>query len=275
MTACPERIGDWFDLRDTALPVLPAIATRVIELASDPDVHLGRLAALMSKDQVLASRLLGLANSAYCAPLQPISTVAEAIVRMGTNAVRNLAITVSFTSRMQDPDVYGDEGPRLSDHALGSAYLARLVAEQAGEPEDEAFLYGLLHDVGKLVLLKQARRYSRRCGRPVDREELQRATAEWHAAIGARALRSWGLPEDLDEPVEHHHSPNGAGDHRRAAVAYVADRLSHRYGFGCEPEPAELLDDPWVQALGITADWLGTTDARAPGLFAVAKEALS
>jgi HD-like signal output (HDOD) protein len=133
-------LRDWLKATDFSIPVLPAIAARVIEVASDPEVPVSQLARIVSKDQVLATRVLGFANSAYSAPMQEIDSVTDAIVRMGTAAVRNVVVTVCFASRMHDPKVYGEHGAALVDHGIGTAYLSRLVAERAGVPEEEAFL---------------------------------------------------------------------------------------------------------------------------------------
>ena len=92
--------------------MLPAVALKVIELVSDPDVTVMSLAPVVSKDQVLASRVLGLGNSAAYAGYQPATTVIEAMVRLGTVAVRNVVVTVSFASRMHDPRIYGEQRPR-------------------------------------------------------------------------------------------------------------------------------------------------------------------
>jgi putative nucleotidyltransferase with HDIG domain len=208
--------------------------------------------------------------------MQLVSTVTEAIVRLGTAAVRNVVVTVCFTSRMHDAGVYGAAGPRLVDHALGTAYLARLVAERARVNTDEAFLCGLLHDFGKLVILKQAYDYRQRTGRSVPEAELKCVIAERHAVFGAMALRRWKLPESLDEPVMFHHDPSAAPSRpRESAVIYLANRLSYRYGFGCDLEEWTILEDPISAELGIDAVWLADVDARAPGLVKVARETLS
>ena len=181
---------------DTVIPMMPAVAHRVIELVSDPEVSIATIAALVSKDQVLASRVLGLANSAYCAPMQTVSTVLEAIVRLGTSAVRNVVVTVSFTSRMHDPRIYGDASRERADHAIGTAYVARLVAEKAGIDEDEAFLCGLLHDIGKLVVLKLAHDHGNKTGAAdsagADRDGDHRASrrARRHHAEALEAARA-------------------------------------------------------------------------------------
>ena len=261
---------------DTVIPMMPAVAHRVIELVSDPEVSIATIAALVSKDQVLASRVLGLANSAYCAPMQTVSTVLEAIVRLGTSAVRNVVVTVSFTSRMHDPRIYGDASLERADHAIGTAYVARLVAEKAGIDEDEAFLCGLLHDIGKLVVLKLAHDHGNKTGSPIPPEQVEMAMIARHAALGGITLKRWKLPEQLIEPVAYHHDYLQAQDRQKeTAVVYAANLLSHRYGFGCPQNGRELMEDPVAEYLGLDPVWLEATDVHAPGLYEVARQILN
>jgi putative nucleotidyltransferase with HDIG domain len=274
-TAPSEPLGEWLTPQNTAIPVLPTLASRVIDLANDPDVSLVQLANLIGRDQVLASRLLQLANSAYCGAMQEITTISDAVVRIGLSGVRNMVFTVCFSSRMYDPAIYGDQGRQLIEHGIGTAYLARMVAEQADEAEDEAFLCGLLHDIGKLLILKLAHDHKRRTGAPVAPEEVAAAIESHHASFGAITLRRWKLPAALDEPIRCHHDYRAAsGAPRKAMVVYLADRLSHRYGFGCDPDAYNLLGDPACKAFGIGPDWLAEHDSRAQGLFAIARQSL-
>ncbi len=274
--------GDRFDFlngdHSAAVPALPAMAERALAIASDPEAPTFRLAELVGKDPVFASRVLGLANSAYSAPSTYISTVREAIVRVGTLAVRNTILAVSLASRMKDGEVYGPRGRALFDHSLGSAYAARLIAEQCGVDIEEAFLAGLLHDIGKLLILRLAHDHERRTGRSVPPDEIEAALAERHAMMGSLALRRWHLPDSIDDPVMfHHHHQAAPRFPREAAVCYLANRLSHRYGFGCDAEPAEpevFAADEAFDVLGLDMAWLAATDARAPGLVAVARKAL-
>ena len=260
---------------DAAIPMLPDFAHRVIDMVSDPDVSIHQLAAIVSKDQVLASRLLGLANSAYFAAMQEISTVQQAIVRMGTGAVRNLVVTVCFYSRMHDRAVYGDRGRPLIEHGIGTAYMARLLAEWTKFDEDEAFMYGLLHDIGKLVILKVAHDLRRQSGKEVPAAEFEEIMRELHPVAGARVLRRWRLPAMLDEPIVYHHDWQLATvEPKKAALTYLANRLSHRYGFGCEPDTSEIHDDPACALLGLAPNWVEETDRHAPGLVSVAKKIL-
>src|SRR5690606_29742711 len=236
-----EALRARLDSPDVAIPMLPDFAHRVIDMVSNEDVSVGPLAAVVSKDQVLASRLLGLANSAYFAAMTEVTTVQDAIMRMGTAAVRNLVVTVCFYSRTQDRAVYGERGKPLLEHGLGTAYMARLIADAVRCDQEEAFMYGLLHDIGKLVILKAAFDVRKQLHTPVPADDLEAILRERHAAVGAIVLRRWRLPSMLDEPIVHHHDWRQAQhEPRKAAITYLANRLSHRYGFGCDPETADL-----------------------------------
>ncbi|MEO7275342.1 MAG: HDOD domain-containing protein [Vicinamibacterales bacterium] len=268
--------ADWMRTNSTNIPMLPEVATRVISLAASPDVTISRLAQVISKDQVLTTRLLSLANSAYYGSAIDVSTVPEAIMRVGAVAVRNLAVTLCVTARMQDRNVYGSHGQQLVDHGIGTAYLARLVAEDADVNTESAFLCGLLHDIGKMVILKWHHDHTKRTGGALPPAELTDLLQHFHAMTAGRAFRRWGLPTELDEPVLCHHDYTQATTARRmAAVVYLANRLSHRYGFGCEADGFDPLTDPVTGELGLDAEWLAELDHRAPGLFAVARSALS
>lgn len=262
---------------DTDVPVLPALAGDVVTLALDRDVSALRLARVVSKDQVLATRVLRLANSAYCAPMQEITTVNDAVVRMGTAAVRSVVLAVCFASRLHEDNIYGLEGRLLVDHGIGAAYLARVVAERAGVDPDEAFMYGLLHDVGKLVVLKLAADFVRQGGAAPTDAELGAITRKCHATFGAELLRRWRVPPVLEQPVRHHHAPRACERYSAEAdVAYAANLLSHRYGFGCPPADTDAVPlDPICQELGLNAAWLDALDQRAPGLFEVARHIVS
>src|SRR5580765_8411633 len=83
------RSGEWLESQDITLPMLPARATEVMHLAMDPEVSASRIATVVSKDQVLATLVLRLANSAFSAPASDITNVSDAVVRVGTRAVRN------------------------------------------------------------------------------------------------------------------------------------------------------------------------------------------
>ena len=270
------RSGLWERDIDGAMPMLPTAANEVVRLAADPDVSASRITVLVSKDPVLVVRVIRLANSAFSAPAIEIASLGEAVLRGGTRAVRNAVLAECMTARMLDPRIYGAHSRALGDHAIGTACLAWRLAEHVKEPPDESFLHGLLHDIGKLLILKLAYDFARKTGKAVDETAVAEFVIERHADLGGRLLRKWQLPVSLEEPVVHHHDPARAnGFWRAASITYAANRLAHRYGFGCPAvveEPAALLDDPVFQALRLDDAFLARTDAEAPRLFEIARQ---
>ena len=189
--------------------------------------------------------------------------------------MRNVVVTVSFASRMHDPRIYGDWAAELVDHAIGTAYVARLLAEKAGIDLEEAFMCGLMHDIGKLVILKLAHDHARKTGKPIPPEEVQSAVDDRHAAFGGMTLKRWKLPEPLIEPVDVPSRLHEAQTVRRKprslrrqpALAPLRLRLR-----GGRPQPARRPRGEIPRPRRI---WLATADDRAPGLYEVARKVLS
>jgi HD-like signal output (HDOD) protein len=247
---------------------LPSNASDIMVLALDPDVSVAQLVHVTSRDQVLAARMLRLANSAYCAPLEEITTISDAVVRLGTASVRNVVLATCMASRLQHGSAYGPQGAGLAAHGIGSAFLCQALAKHAGVNAEEAFLYGLVHDLGKLLVLQLAKDYTG-AGGTVDPAEVAAMIAKRHAEFGGRMLADWRLPSVIQQPVVHHHQPQNCQDHPvEAAAVYLANQLSHRYGFGCNPAPdLNLLADPVAGQIGIDGAWLADMDANAPELM--------
>ena len=117
---------------------------------------------------------------------------------------------------------------------------------------------------------------AKRTKEPVQFGDAEALIARWHPVVAGMAFRRWGLPEALDEPVTCHHEYLAAKrSPRMTAVVYLANRLSHRYGFGCEPDGYDPLQDPVVELLGLDAGWFADLDAKAPGLYSVARQTLA
>jgi putative nucleotidyltransferase with HDIG domain len=271
------KSGDWRDVASTATLALPANANEVMVLALDPDVSIAQLVRLTSRDQVLAARMLRLANSAYCAPLEEITTIGDAVVRLGTTSVRNVVLATCIASRLHQGAVYGPQGRALADHSIGVAFLAQAVAKEVGVNPEEAFLYGLVHDIGKLLLLQLSKDFVTAGGRLVQATELAQVMDAHHADLGGHVLQEWHLPAMIQRPVVFHHSPSDCPDYStEAAVAYVANRLGHRYGFGCKPEvDQELTIDPVFARLKLSEAWLTELDGKASSLLTDAQAAFA
>ncbi len=257
------------------LPVLPENAMRILDEIRSPKASAARLAEFVSKDPVIASTVLRVANSALYGGRMEITDLTFAMTRIGLNHVRNLVLALVLRSKMADPQVYGPEGAQLMEHSLAVAFGSRLVADEAGVTADESFLCGLLHDFGKLALVKALREAEglRQGQLP---EALQRIVDVHHPEAGALLAENWGLPAVVAATARWHHEPQGAGEHARmAAVVALADSLCHHLGLGSEPNdqivPAEL---PVVTFLGLEAEQVQEIAEHLPGLFETARNAI-
>ena len=263
----------WREADVSGIPPPPRSFGEVFSLANENDIDVRRLIRLIASDPVFAIRVLRLANVAAFAAAGEVTSIELAVVRLGTRAVRNAVLAACLSVWAQTIDVYGRRGVDEIQHAVGTACLARRLAERLRIVSDDAFVHGLLHDVGKLFLLKMRGEYLRLGGRTPSIEEFDAVVAARHADIGATALQLWGLPEPVRTPVRWHHEPLSApSDLQATAVIYLANRLSHRYGFGCVPETDETLtEDPVCPALGLRPGWLDKTDQEALSLGVTAR----
>lgn len=268
----------WRDGNLQVIPMPPRALDEVLWLASQSDIDVHRLISVVSKDPVLTIRVLRLANVAAFAPSREVTTVQTAVVRLGTFAVRNAVLATCFASWIETSNVYGRRASDEVQHALGAASLARRVATIAGASPDESFVHGLLHDIGKLFILKLRGEYVRLGGRRPSLEEVDEMVTTHHAEIGGAALQLWGLPPSVREPVRWHHDPLAATEEQQStAIVYAANRLCHRYGFGCPPDEdaTSLAEDPVCLALGLDAARLEALDREALTLLIAAKQLVS
>lgn len=262
--------GDWAREDQATIPMLPAHVRELVELAFDPEVQSRRIAALVATDPVLAMQVIRMANTAGSAPAIRITSIDEAVLRLGTKAVRNVVIAGCLSAQLVDPKIYGRQGRDVVDHCIGTAFLASALAEKYGT-SGELFLGGLLHDIGKLLILKLAHEYAMQASaRPSD-EEIDALTADRHAQMGGWLAGRWSMPATLSDPIVWHHDPEWAEDRTPVVIVYAANRLAHRYGFGCEADPADVLDDPVMAEIGLDAARLAHFDAVAPGMYESAR----
>jgi len=262
--------GGWRNLE--VVPMVPTVAQQVLEFATDPDVSAQRIAHVVSRDPVLATRVLQMANSAFSGSAMEITSIRDAVVRMGTHPVRNLVTAVCVASLLAHRGTYGSRGRDLIDHGIGTAYIAWFLAEAAGKSRDEAFVCGLLHDIGKLLIHQLANRPPAGVPKPAT-DELAEVMLEKHAIFGGDLLRWWHLPKPLSDAVTFHHDPVHAEQHvRGASVAYAANRLAHRYGFGCPPEEFDPLTDPVFADIHVEAAALARIDSQARHMYEMTRQ---
>ena len=205
-------------LNCTSLPTLPQVAVKLLELTRDPDANLKAIADLVQKDQALATKILRTVNSSYYALAEPCPTIKRALAYLGLNTVKSLALGFSLV----DVSRLGADGFDLVAYwqrALFSAAAARrfAIVTKSCDP-DEAFLAGLLQDIGMLAmhaaLGEEYHGVLSGCDDHLGLPKVERdALGFTHPEVGARLGERWRLPGQIIEPIRHHHfeSPNDEG----------------------------------------------------------------
>ncbi|MEM9384697.1 MAG: HDOD domain-containing protein [Pseudomonadota bacterium] len=242
-----------------ALGPLPAVALEVMQLTEDPNSDAKDLQHSISRDAVIAGKVLRMANSAYFSSGQPCQTLQQASTRLGMKMIRNLVVSSCVTGMMdRDLPHYPYHSFGLQKHSLATGLITGEVVTRLGLPRtltDELFLDGLLHDVGKLVLNPLLPdRVSATGVAGIKRERLLTGTD--HAAVGVLMAEHWKLPEHAVAVIGHHHDVDGVDEDFRAhaAVVGISDWLlnTRRIGLADDAEQVEPTPDgPALGALGI------------------------
>jgi len=230
-----------------SLPPVPRVAARVTEIVRRDDASVRELEDAVAADPALAARVLATANSVFYSFDQNITTLSHAIVILGFRTVESMALAES--SR-------GLHGAEAWEHAAACAAACRQVARLTGyEPEETAYVAGLLHDVGKSVLRRVLgsrwrgiEETARRAGRTlldVEREEL----GFDHAEVGAHIARRWRLSAELVEAIARHQDPRSPAPGTLAAVLVAARAVTRIVQAGLDAGP--LAARPELRSLGL------------------------
>jgi HD-like signal output (HDOD) protein/CheY-like chemotaxis protein len=228
-----------------SLPSAPQSYQRLTSALGDPDVEVAELAAVVEQDVGMSSRVLQFVNSAYFGFSHRISSIESAVVCLGLNTLRHLALTFEvFETFRGGEERFTGAFRTIERHALLTARIARKLVTQHDQAE-VAFAAGLLHDAGKLVLMtrmsaeyQEALALAERTQTPVHEAEKELIGAN-HAEVGAYLLGLWGLPHVIIEPVAFHHSWKDVerGPSVVSAIC-IADALAHE---AMPPEKSPVL----------------------------------
>lgn len=245
------------------LPAMPHVASKVLELASSPDTTAQRLQQVIADDQAMAARILKIANSALYACSRKIRTLTEAIVMLGFNTIRSLVVTSAARNMyLSDNRTMGLKERLLWEHSIGCAIGCRILVQKRHPAlSEEAFLAGLMHDIGKLVLNQYASDKFDEIVQSVYNDGQQFVDVERdhlgfdHAEVGALLVSKWKLSPQLEEAIRYHHTPDYFTEDR-LILCYLdmANNLCKREGIGFIERPElDLPSLPSNAVLQLTA----------------------
>jgi len=235
------------------LPSLPDVALKVLQMADDPAVSAREISRVISADMALAARLLRIANSAFYGITRSVSTINEAVVILGMQAVRSLALAAaSYDTLRREYAGYGLRTGELWQHSMATAIAAQILAGRGQlARNEEAFVAGLLHDVGKVVLNVHVAPQFEVIRALAELDNLPFHIAEKsvlgfdHAEVGARVAEKWNLPEHLCTAIGGHHSiERGSTAPILTAIINVADGIAHLDAMGLDEGTAPPRYDP-------------------------------
>ncbi|GFK95186.1 Hydrogenase transcriptional regulatory protein hupR1 [Fundidesulfovibrio magnetotacticus] len=258
------RIG-----RIDALPAMPETFTRLVEAVEDERVPVEAVARIVAADVGLSADVLRLVNSAFFGRAGRVRDVTQAVTFLGLSAIRSLAMGVALIKAFDKATAPGMDFSLLWEHSQRTAAMARRIARMEGlsaERQEESFIAGLLHDLGKYVLALRDTQAFRALVDEARASEVALAEAEarrggaGHAAAGAYLLGLWGLPDAVLEAVAFHHAPGAPGLSGMSPVlaVHAANSLEHdivRIHSGYAPHP---LDTEHLRSLGLeerVEDW--------------------
>jgi HD-like signal output (HDOD) protein len=249
------------------LPTLPSVVARIGELVQSPKASASDITRVIRQDIALSARVLRLVNSSFYGFPRKISSITQAVVILGFNTVRNVALSAFVLDAFAARDLpfgYRD----FWIHSLGAGAAADALARRKGIPEaEDAFIGGLLHDVGKIVLHQYAREDFAAVLRTVKERDCLIHDAELdvlglaHPEVGSLLLDAWHLPTHLVEVVSHHHAPESATQSPDlVAVVHLGDILARALllGSGGDDRIPRASHEAWSR--------LGLSTAEVPDL---------
>jgi len=199
-----------------SLPSLPMLYLELLDELKSPDASIRRAGEIIERDVAMTAKILQLANSAFFAFRHRVTSPRQAVTLLGLRTTKDLVLSVQVFAEFDHRKLREFPMQGVVDHCLATAAFARDLAKAEGAPRelaDDAFMAGLLHDVGKLMLADRlpnlysnALRAAREADLPLWQAE-QETLGTTHAEIGAYLMGLWGLPDCIVECLAYHHRP--------------------------------------------------------------------
>ena len=256
------------------IPPLPDLVARLLGILNKADTEPEHLEQLLQNDQVLVAKMLAMVNSPFYGLNRSIRSIKEAVMVLGFRGVRSLVLATSTAKFLQrDFTWYGHEPKGLWLHAVCVAAGSRHMARQCNMTADESealFVGGLLHDIGKLLLVT----YLQDGPRVTTEQSIadyERSTVGLdHTEAGALVTAKWNLATEIQEVIKGHHEDEetaaGESPSRGLACVRLADCVAHELGVGYLPEraPVDSVRAEDLAAVGLDeASWAAVRDEMA------------
>jgi putative nucleotidyltransferase with HDIG domain len=234
------------------LPVLPQAAIEVQELIAK-NSGLPQIVRAIEREPTVAAALVKYANAAVYAGLREVTDLQQAVARLGLDQVRQTVVSLSAKAAFKaDNPAQARYYATIWKHSLTTAVAARRLAEFVSVPKETAFLAGLLHDIGRVCVLRGITTLRKRDpkGFVLPDNTIGEFTDALHCPIAEVLCKAWNIPAELSEAIKRHHDTNLTEKDTLAAIVQVADLMAAKIGASLHPEPnLKLVERPAFAAL--------------------------
>lgn len=190
-----KELQDHMAAGSVELPLLPKVASRVLNLVQDPDSDVTQLARLIETDPALAGHVMKIANSAAYTPNINLVSLQQAIARLGMNIIAEIALSVSVTAKMFNAPGFEKLISEILKHSVSTGFWSREVARVVRRNVESAFLCGLLHEMGVPVTIQAVSEIALRLGIQLDEADMEQLIDRHATAMGVMIAEHWHLPE--------------------------------------------------------------------------------
>jgi putative nucleotidyltransferase with HDIG domain len=223
------------------LPTVPVAASRAIQLLNEPDVDMGKVADLLLSDQVMAARIIRIVNSPLYMLLQEIGSIRQALIYLGPQRVFEIILTSCFLELTDSQNRSPLKMKYCWEHAFGVALVAKKLASYSGNiNQDHAYIAGILHDIGEVILSQQRQNEFTRVMVLAREQEMDLYEAEMevfgtsHAEVGGLLAELWHFPDVYVDVIKHHHDVQHDSLSQLTRLVQIADKICMNVGFCCK-----------------------------------------
>ncbi|MGZ4957803.1 MAG: HDOD domain-containing protein [Methylomonas sp.] len=246
------------------MPAFRGSVQRLLQLAADINANSRDIVQVIESDPLMTVKILKVVNSPFYGLSQKISSVQRAMVHLGINTIKNMALSVAAIGMLPAQNQAGFDNRAFLLHSLTCGAICKLLADRLQVPavqSSDYYVAGLLHDFGKVVFAafvpesyKTVLKLANEEDLPLNQVEIQVLGID-HSQAGKRLAEHWGLAEGLIEAIDHHHS-----EHLHTPLSdclFAANQISKKLQFGFAGNPCiEAFPEPIVQRFGLELDGL-------------------
>ena len=244
----PADVKNEFTQLDKIRP-FPTAASRILELANSPDCDVREMTRLLECEPSVAGKIIAMANSPLYGVAREITSISHSIVRLGFNSVSQLAVSVYSKELFEAGDpAQANERSLIFRHSIAIGSVAKVLAANLKmAPPDQAFLAGVLHDIGRLlffdVVAEEYVQLLKKFPSGETTESEQKKFGTDHATVGNQCGQKWGLPAVINDAILHHHDPVDEVTQPVSKIIILANYFARSWGVGFNGNDMPAIDE--------------------------------